>query len=100
MSWRQAVVGFDRGDVRGQPVTEAVGVVQVAAYPGLLDRLGEHPVDVEFDVFGLGEFQNLTLDIGQLGRCQIVEVDVSDVGARRAHATASSTWCRIFSSTD
>jgi hypothetical protein len=47
----------------------------------LLDGLGEHPIDVEVDAFGLGEFQNLTLDIGQLRRCQIVEIDISDVGS-------------------
>jgi DNA-binding IclR family transcriptional regulator len=87
----QAFVGFDRGHVRGQALTEAVGVVQVVAYPRLVHGFGEHPVDAEFDVFGLGELQNLTLDIGQLGRRQIVEVDVAYVEARRAHATASST---------
>ena len=86
----QAFVGFDRGNVRGQPVTEAVGVVQVVD-AGLFSRLGKHLVDVEFDFSGLGELQNLTLNIGQLGRRQIVEVDVSDLAARRSHATASST---------
>ena len=34
--------------------------------PGLVDGFGEHPVDVEVDVVGLGEVQDLTLDIGQL----------------------------------
>jgi len=29
----QALVGFDRGDVRGQPVAEVVGVVQIVAHP-------------------------------------------------------------------
>jgi hypothetical protein len=47
----------------------------------LLDGLGKHPIDVELDAFGLGEFQNLTLDIGQLRRRQIVEIDISDVGS-------------------
>ena len=75
----QTFVGFDRGHVRGQAVVEAVGVVQVVSPPGLVDRFGKHLIDVEFDVFGLGELQNLTLDVGQLGRRQIVEVDVSDV---------------------
>ena len=64
----QAFVGFDRGDVRGQAVTETVGVVEVVAHPGLVNSFGEHLVDVEFDVFGLGELQDLTLDIGQPGR--------------------------------
>ena len=77
----QAVVGFDRGDVCGQAVTETVRVVQIAAHTGLVDGLGEHPIDVEVDAFGLGEFQNLALDIGQLRRGQIVEIDISDVGS-------------------
>ena len=81
----QTVVGFDRGDVRGQPVTEAVGIVQVVAHRGLVDRFGEHLVDVEVDAFGLGELQNLALHVGQPGRRQIVEVDVVGV------ATAAPT---------
>ena len=76
----QAVVGFDRADVGGQPVPESVGVVQIVA-TRLLDGLGEHPLDVELDASGLGELQDLTLDIGQPRRRQIVEIDISDVGS-------------------
>ena len=85
----QACVAFDGGHVRSQAIPEAAGVVQVC-YPRRLDRLDEHPVDVEVDVFGLGVLQNLPLDIGQFGRRQVVEVDVTDVEARSTHATASS----------
>src|SRR5271166_439162 len=83
----QAFVGFDRGHVRGQAVTEAVGVVQVVTHTCLVDGFDKHPIDVEFDGLGLGELQNLTLDIGQLRRRQIVEVDVAH---RRTHATSST----------
>jgi hypothetical protein len=87
----QAVVGFDRGNVCGQAITETVRVVQIAD-TSLLDGLGEHPIDVELDLFGLGEFQNLTLEIGQLRRCQIVEIDVSDVGPYKlARSSGTST---------
>jgi hypothetical protein len=80
----QTVVALDRGHVRAQSVPEAAGVVQIRD-ACLLDRLGEHLADVEVDVPGLGEFQNLTLHIGQPGRRQIVEVDVVDVADRRSH---------------
>ena len=90
----QAVVGFDRGDVCGQPVTEAVGVVEVAD-PGLLDRLGEHLIDAEVDGPGFGELQDLPLDVGELGRRQIVEVDVSDVAAYRSQGRSSSSLPRL-----
>jgi hypothetical protein len=89
----QTLVGFDRGDMRGQPVAESVGIVEVAD-AGLLDRLGDHLVDAEVDGPGLGVVQNLPLDVGELGRRQIVEVDVSDVAAHRS----SSTKCRMQSS--
>jgi hypothetical protein len=86
----QAGVGLDSGRVCGQPARETVRVVQVVADTGRLNGFGEHPIDVELDAFGLGEFQNPALDIGQPGRGQIFEVDVVDVADRRTHATASS----------
>ena len=71
----QSVVGFNRGHVCAQALAEAVRVIQVVG-TRLLDGLAEHPVDVEVDVPGFGVLQNLTLHVGQLGRRQIVEVNV------------------------
>jgi hypothetical protein len=89
VSWRRPE--SPRWRPRGRPAAGvSVGVVQVGADAGLPDRFGEHLVDVEFDVVGLGELQDLTLDIGQPGQGQVVEVDVRDVGARSTHPTASS----------
>ncbi len=75
----QAFIGFDGGHVCDQAPCEAVGVVQVVSHAGRSDRLGKHPITVEFDVFGLGELQNLALNVGEFGRCQIVESDLSSV---------------------
>jgi hypothetical protein len=86
----QVFVGFDRRHVHGQPVAEPVRAVQVVD-ARLLDRLGQHPIDIEVDALGLGESQNLALDIGQPGRRQVVEIDVVQVAERRTRATASST---------
>ncbi|EUA86781.1 hypothetical protein I551_7006 [Mycobacterium ulcerans str. Harvey] len=74
-----------------QAVSEAVGVAKVVADPGLVHSFGEQCRDVEFDVSGLGELQNLALDVGQHGPRQIVKVDVSDVSAGRFHRIPTST---------
>ncbi len=86
----QAIVGLDRADVGAQTVSEAVRVGEVGSCPqaGLLDGLGKHAVDVEINGSGFGEFQDLTLHVGQPGRSQVVEVDVVD---RRTHRNPSST---------
>ena len=94
----QAVVGLDCGHMGCQAFSEAVRVVQVGPYflAGLLDGLGEHPIDVEFDVFGFGVLQDLPLDVGEVGRRQIIEVDVVevcvvlDVTVRPTHVTSST----------
>jgi hypothetical protein len=94
----QAMVGFDRGDVNAQSIAEPVAVIEIVTDRGLLDSFGEHPFDVEVDGPGLGVLQDLALNLGQLGRQQIVDVDVA---IRRAHAAAPplrrSAACRLAS---
>ena len=72
-------------------LAEAIGVAQIVAHCSSLGGLGEHPIAVQFDGPGLGELQNLTLDLGQPRRCQIVEVDVNC-------AAPPSRHCRMQSS--
>jgi hypothetical protein len=63
--------------VHSQPIAETVVVVQIVTDRCLCDGFGEDLLDIEVDRPGLGVFQDLPLNVGQPGRCQIVEVEVN-----------------------